>query len=125
MYILTVALVHTYYVFSGTTDVLVHNCDFHPAPTHGPQQNPSRGSTARREHTEWEEELLQEVRANPEGGTELWRVPQTDARWPREDGWIKMEQTVDDVDIHYQYQQGTGAVDDLKVKDFIPGADER
>ncbi|MEU4420220.1 RHS repeat-associated core domain-containing protein [Actinoplanes sp. NPDC024001] len=96
-----------------------------PTPRLGPVQNPSRGSTARRQPTEWEEEYMHQVRENPEAGEELWGVPQTDSRWPRSAGWVKMEQTIDGVVIHYQYQRGTGAVDDLKPKDFIPGADER
>nr|WP_280839695.1 Hint domain-containing protein [Micromonospora sp. A200] len=120
-YNLTVAGIHTYYVLAGNTPVLVHNTD----PCLGPVQNPSRGSTARRDHVDWEEELLLEVRENPAAGVELWKVPQTDPRWPRDKGWVKMEQTIDGIDVHYQYQITTGAVDDLKVKDHMPGADER
>lgn len=125
VYNLTVADIHTYYVLAGTTAVLVHNTGDIPAPSMGPQQNPSRGSTARRGHVDWEEELLQVARGNPQDGEELWKIPQTDPRWPREKGWTKMEQIVDGEDVHYQYQSGTGAVDDLKIKDHIPGADER
>ncbi len=33
-----------------------------------------------------------------------------------------MTRTIDEVEIHYQYQATTGAVDDLKVKDWVPGA---
>ena len=121
VYNLTIDDLHTYYVLAGRTPVLVHNTD----PCLGPAQNPSRGSTARRDHVDWEEELLLEVRGNPEAGVELWKVPQTDPRWPRNKGWTKMEQTIDGVDVHYQYQRTTGAVDDLKVKDHIPGADGR
>jgi hypothetical protein len=120
-YNLTVDDLHTYYVFAGNASILVHNTE----SCFGPVQNPSRGSTARRDPVDWEEELLLEVRGNPESGVELWKVPQTDPRWPRDKGWVKMEQTVDGVDIHYQYQTTTGAVDDLKVKDHIPGADGR
>jgi Pretoxin HINT domain len=114
MWDLTVSTDHTFYVLAGETPLLVHNC--------GPVQNPSRGSTARRDHVDWEEELLQEVRDNPGVGQRLGKVPQTDPRWPAEQGWEKMEQRIDDVDIHYQYQRTTGAVDDLKVKDLVPGA---
>jgi len=108
----------THYVIAGDTPVLVHNT----GPCLGPVQNPSRGSTARRPHVDWEEDLLLEVRHNPEAGERLVRVPQTDPRWPADKGWQKMTQTIDDVEIHYQYQTTTGAVDDLKVKDWVPGA---
>jgi hypothetical protein len=50
------------------------------------------------------------------------KVPQTDPRWPADKGWQKMTQTIDGVEIHYQYQTTSGAVDDLKVKDWVPGA---
>ncbi|MFG1891080.1 RHS repeat-associated core domain-containing protein [Micromonospora sp. NPDC049051] len=117
-YNLTVDDIHTYYVVAGKTPVLVHNT----GPCLGPVQNPSRGSTARRDHVDWEEDLLLEVRHNPAAGERLVKVPQTDPRWPADKGWQKMTQTIDGVEIHYQYQATTGAVDDLKVKDWVPGA---
>ncbi|MFC6020626.1 hypothetical protein ACFP2T_31190 [Plantactinospora solaniradicis] len=39
--------------------------------------------------------------------------------------WTKMEQAIDGVDVHYQYERSAGVIDDLKVKDHIPGADKR
>lgn len=41
-----------------------------------------------------------------------------DPRWPAEDGWVKMEQTVDGVEIHYVYNTRTGVADDFKFKDW-------
>jgi len=39
-----------------------------------------------------------------------------DPRWPASDGWVKMEQTVNGVEIHYVRNVQTGAVDDFKFK---------
>jgi len=42
----------------------------------------------------------------------------TDPRWPATDGWIKMAQNVNGVDIHYVRNTITGAIDDFK---FVVG----
>ncbi|WP_368936887.1 hypothetical protein [Bacillus sp. SH8-8] len=42
---------------------------------------------------------MKEVRSNPQG-KEI-RVPMTDPRWPKEDGWVKMAHNVNGVEIHY------------------------
>lgn len=39
-----------------------------------------------------------------------------DSRWPAASGWIKMEQKVNGVRIHYVYNERTGAVDDFQFK---------
>ena len=36
------------------------------------------------------------------------------ARWPAADGWVKMRQVVNGVDIHYVRNTVTGSVDDFK-----------
>jgi hypothetical protein len=41
-----------------------------------------------------------------------------DPRWEADDGWVKMEQTVDGVEVHYVYNTRTGATDDFKFKDW-------
>ncbi|WP_309228132.1 RHS repeat domain-containing protein [Streptomyces lunaelactis] len=48
------------------------------------------------------------------------RLPLTmkDPRWRAEDGWVKMEQTVNGVEVHYTYNTRTGASDDFKFKDW-------
>jgi hypothetical protein len=42
------------------------------------------------------------------------RVPMTDPRWPTADGWVRMTQNVNGVEIHYVLNTVTGAVDDFK-----------
>jgi filamentous hemagglutinin len=42
----------------------------------------------------------------------------TDARWPAEDGWVKMSQNINGTEIHYVRNTVTGAVDDFQ---FIAG----
>lgn len=44
----------------------------------------------------------------------LVTVTMSDARWPAADGWVKMSQRVDGVEIHYVRNTITGAVDDFK-----------
>jgi filamentous hemagglutinin len=38
----------------------------------------------------------------------------TDSRWPATDGWVKMAQNVNGVEVHYVKNTVTGAVDDFK-----------
>jgi hypothetical protein len=62
-----------------------------------------------------EQRAMDLVKGNPEYGN---RLPLTmrDPRWPAEDGWVKMEQTVDGVEVHYVYNTRTGAVDGSRSK---------
>lgn len=53
---------------------------------------------------------MTEVRTAP-GGDPL-PFTMGDARWPATDGWVKMSQDVDGVQIHYVRNTITGAVDD-------------
>ena len=63
-----------------------------------------------------EQLAMSEVRAAP-AGRQLG-VPMTDARWPASDGWVKMAQNVNGVEVHYVRNTVTGAVDDFK---FVGG----
>lgn len=77
------------------------------------------GSTGRVAPGNLTEQLaMTEVRSAP-AGQQLTRVVMTDARWPAADGWVKMSQNVNGVEIHYVRNTVTGAVDDFK---FIGGA---
>lgn len=77
------------------------------------------GSTGRTAPSNLTEQLaMTEVRAAP-GGTQLPNVVMGDTRWPAADGWVKMRQVVNGVDIHYVRNTITGAVDDFK---FIGGS---
>jgi filamentous hemagglutinin len=40
----------------------------------------------------------------------------TDTRWPGLDGWVKMTQNVNGVEVHYVRNTNSGAVDDFKFK---------
>jgi hypothetical protein len=42
-----------------------------------------------------------------------------DTRWPAEDGWVKMEQTVKGIEIRYVYNPGMQQGDDFKFKDWF------
>lgn len=60
---------------------------------------------------------MKQAISDPAAGT---RVPITmsDPRWPASDGWMKMRQNINGVEIHYVRNTITGAVDDFK---FVAG----
>ena len=64
---------------------------------------------------------MYQVQSNPlEGASEL-PFNMSDARWPKSDGWVKMQsiQNFSDgsnVTIHFNYNKITGAFDDFKFK---------
>lgn len=75
-----------------------------------------RGSTGRTTANTLEEQLaMKEVKSNPQGIV-LTRIPMTDPRWPKEDGWVKMAHNVNGVEIHYVKNTRTGEFDDFKFK---------
>jgi uncharacterized protein RhaS with RHS repeats len=74
----------------------------------------SLGSTGRTAAQDLKEQLaMEEAASDPGAGT---RVPikMTDPRWPASDGWVKMRQNVNGVEIHYVLNTVTRAVDDFK-----------
>lgn len=74
------------------------------------------GSTGRVEPANLGEQLaMTSVRAEP-GGSVLRRVEMSDPRWLASDGWVKMQQIENGVNIHYVRNTLTGAVDDFKFK---------
>jgi len=77
------------------------------------------GSTGRTAPANLTEQLaMTEVRADPSGRV-LGNIAMGDTRWPAVDGWVKIEQRVNGVTVHYVKNTVTGAVDDFK---FIGGA---
>uniref|UniRef100_UPI0036F25431 hemagglutinin repeat-containing protein n=1 Tax=Enterobacter agglomerans TaxID=549 RepID=UPI0036F25431 len=75
-----------------------------------------RGSTGRTEPNSLQEKLaIEQAQSNPESGRQL-PIPMTDKRWPREDGWVKMAQNINGVEVHYVRNTKTGQVDDFKFK---------
>ncbi len=74
------------------------------------------GSTGRTTPANLTEQLaMQQVMSNHTAGRQL-PVPMTDPRWPASDGWVKMSQNVNGVEIHYVYNRISGTVDDFKFK---------
>ncbi|MGR4869676.1 filamentous hemagglutinin N-terminal domain-containing protein [Variovorax sp. LARHSF232] len=74
------------------------------------------GSTGRATPINLTERLaMEEAISNPAAGRPL-PVLMTDSRWPGKDGWVKMSQNVNGVEIHYVINSKTGAIDDFKFK---------
>jgi hypothetical protein len=77
---------------------------------------PSFGSTGRIAAESLKEKLaMEQVMSDPAAGLRL-PTPMTDPRWPASDGWVKMAQNVNGVEVHYVRNTKTGAVDDFKFK---------
>ncbi len=76
------------------------------------------GSTGRTVPNSLNEQLaMLQTMSNPEAGTVVpLRKGMTDSRWLSSDGWVKMTQNVNGVEIHYVRNTKTGAVDDFKFK---------
>ncbi|MBZ0097637.1 MAG: hypothetical protein K8F30_01055, partial [Taibaiella sp.] len=62
-----------------------------------------------------EQLAMQEVVSNPAAGRQL-KIIMNDPRWPAEDGWVKMSQNVNGIEIHYIFNAKTGEVLDFKFK---------
>jgi filamentous hemagglutinin len=78
--------------------------------------SPSRGSTGRTTPRDLKEQLaMEQVKANPGAGKKL-PLQMNDPRWPASDGWVKMSQNVNGVEVHYVENTTTGQVDDFKFK---------
>ncbi len=67
-----------------------------------------------------EQRAMDLVKEYPEYGNKL-PLEMKDPRWPAKDGWVKMEQFVDDIEIHYVYNTRTRAAEDFKFKDRSAG----
>jgi hypothetical protein len=112
-YNLHINTIHTYY--AGTTPVLVHNScdDFIDLPASAPRLA-GLGSTGRVQPAGLVEQLaMTAVRAAPRGRP-IPGLVLKDSRWPAGDGWVKMQQIENGVNVHYVLNTKTGAVDDFK-----------
>jgi filamentous hemagglutinin len=75
-----------------------------------------RGSTGRTTPNSLGEKLsMEQAMSNPVAGRQL-PLPMTDPRWPKSEGWVKMAQNVNGVEVHYVRNTKTGQVDDFKFK---------
>lgn len=75
-----------------------------------------QASTGRTAPANLNEQLaMQQAKSNPAAGQ---RVPITmnDPRWPASQGWVKMQQNVNGVTIHYDLNTVTGETADWKFK---------
>jgi filamentous hemagglutinin len=61
---------------------------------------------------------MEQAQSNPTAaGTEIpLKGGMNDPRWPGSDGWVKMGQNVNGVEIHYVRNVNTGEVADFKFK---------
>ncbi|PJO45644.1 hypothetical protein CQ054_22725 [Ochrobactrum sp. MYb29] len=76
----------------------------------------ARGSTGRVKPNNLTEKLaFEQAMSNPAAGRPI-PVPMTDKRWPAQQGWVKMAQNINGVEIHYVRNVRTGQVDDFKFK---------
>ena len=81
----------------------------------------SAGSTGRTVAGNLTEQLaMKEVVSSP-AGTQIANIVMKDARWPAADGWVKMTQRVNGIEVHYVRNTITGAVDDFKFPLPTPG----
>ncbi|MFZ0639191.1 MAG: hypothetical protein WAN33_07655 [Candidatus Acidiferrales bacterium] len=60
---------------------------------------------------------MQQAKSNPQAGIHLTNVSMNDPRWSASQGWIKMSQNINGVEIHYNFNTITGATDDWKFID--------
>ncbi len=77
-----------------------------------------RGSTGRTKPENLSEQIaIKAAVSDPEAGTLIpIRNGMTDSRWPASEGWVKMGQNINGVEIHYVRNTKSGAVDDFKFK---------
>jgi hypothetical protein len=84
----------------------------------GGASSSSRGSTGRTTPGGANEaRALELAREYPEYGDVL-DIEMKDPEWPAKDGWVKMSQDIDGVEIHYNYNTQTCVYDDFKIKDW-------
>jgi RHS repeat-associated protein len=87
-----------------------------------PGMAPSRvgppGSTGRSLPENLTEQMaLKQAKSDPDAGRLVpLRNGMTDPRWPGSDGWVKMSQNVNGVEIHYVQNVNTGETTDFKIK---------
>ena len=53
---------------------------------------------------------------NPQDGQILSNIQMNDPRWPSSEGWVKMSQRQNNVEIHYVHNTQTGQYGDFKIK---------
>lgn len=79
-----------------------------------------RGNTGRTEARNLKEQIAMKQAMSDPAGPRARVVPlkkgMTDQRWPGDEGWQKMTQNIDGIEIHYVYNPRTSEVGDYKFK---------
>lgn len=57
---------------------------------------------------------MKQVKSNPLAGATQLKFNMNDPRWPSNEGWIKMANNVNGIEIHYVYNQTIKIFDDFK-----------
>jgi RHS repeat-associated protein len=77
----------------------------------------SQGSTGRGPKNLKEQLAAEQAASNPKAGRPLnLSNGMSDPRWPGSQGWVKMAQNVNGVEVHYNYNTITQVVNDIKIK---------
>ncbi|MDD5090156.1 MAG: hypothetical protein PHQ23_04490 [Candidatus Wallbacteria bacterium] len=63
---------------------------------------------------------MEQVMSNPSAGTILKKLVLSDPKWPASQGWVKVSQKVNKVEIHYVLNELTKVYADFKVKMVHP-----
>jgi RHS repeat-associated protein len=80
------------------------------------QVTPAAESTGRTVPANLKEQLaMQQAKSNPAAGEPV-PLKMNDPRWPDSQGWVKMRQNVNGVEVHYNLNTKTGEVADFKFK---------
>lgn len=59
---------------------------------------------------------MEQVRSNPLNNSTTLPVRMTDSRWPATEGWRKMSNNVNGVEIHFVFNEILYLFDDFKFK---------
>jgi hypothetical protein len=59
---------------------------------------------------------MQQAKADPNAGQVMQNLKMNDPRWPASQGWVKMRQNINGVEIHYLKNTSTGEFADFKFK---------
>lgn len=75
-----------------------------------------RGPTGRTVPANLNEQIaMEQAMSNPYKGEEL-PLQLGDTRWPASEGWVKMRQRINNIEVHYVRNKITGAEDEYKFK---------
>lgn len=104
-----------YQQVKSDTDALQNENDSRRALGLPPIPIPGGESTGRTQAKNLKEQLaMEQAQSDPAAGQQIQNIQMRDSRWPSDQGWVKMRQNVNGVEIHYVRNVNTGAVADFK-----------